>query len=185
MASWISIGASRLHERRLVSGETRIDKATLFPFFDGGGAVHQVLIVDAGSADLRTFRIGEAGVVIPHWGTLRLGGSVRVADEHDIDRLGRLWHYDPWWLLKDVRFASLPATPILKATNCVDSFEERPQDILFSICLSRLNKVRFSVPASEYKTKRFEASMLPKRSAPPRSEGGSNSDSGWRLDPHW
>lgn len=184
MIRWGSVRASRLHERQLACGDTCIRQATLFPFFDRAGSVDHVLVVDADSSELRTIRLDETRAWIPRWGPIRLNGPLLNLDEDVVDQLAPLWHYDPWWLLKDARFESQAAVPILQLTNCAESFDQPPADLLFSPRLTNLCKVRFPVPSKEYESHRFTPEMLPTRD-PTRSPGVQTRGVGWYLDPMW
>ena len=183
MTPWITVRASRLHQR-IICGDTFVPQATLFPFFDTNGGVDQVLIVDAYSPDLRIFKLNETRISIPFWGSIRIVGQLHFLDERIADQLAPLWHYDPWWLLKGRRFEFESAVPTLKRTNCVDSFEEPPADLLFSLDLKAVRKVRFHVPSKEYKSHRFRPEMLPRREQV-RAPVAESKTGGWRLDPLW
>ena len=184
MTRWFSVRASQLHQRTLVCRDLAIQEATLFPFFDDQGATEHVLIVEARSSDLRTFRLHDSRVWIPGRGKVRLDVSIRPLEEHVVEQLAPLWHYDPWWLLTDERFASEAAVPILKQTNCVDRFEQEPADLVFSACLSGVRKVKFARPSEEYQTKLFCPDMLPPREFAQSEDRGATTP-GWHLDPFW
>jgi len=184
MTVWNSVRASRLHERKLVGGDTFIRQATLFPFFDRAGSVRQVLIVDADSSELRTFRLDKTRAWIPLWGSIRLDGPIQGLDEDVMDQLAPLWHYDPKWLLSDARFESQAAVPILKLTNCAEAFGQQPADLLFSVRLTNLRKVSFLVPTRDFQSRGFRPEMLPTR-GPTRIPGVETRDAGWQLAPIW
>ena len=105
-------------------------------------------------------------------------------NESTLDELAPLWHYDPWWLLKDERFESEWAVPILKSTNCADAFERQPADLLFSTCLTQLRMVRFPVPAESQEDRRYRPEMLPAREMPAFAHMEQRA-TGWHLDPWW
>jgi hypothetical protein len=177
--------ASRLHSRELILGQTRIATATLFPFFDCNGLVEQVMIVDADSSDLLSFRVDEMRVRVPLWGPIRMDGSVVRLDEYMIDHFAPLWHFDPWCLLQDKRFADQAIIPVLTATNCAEAFlDQRPSDLLFNQRLSQLRKVQFPAPAESYQHRPFGAEMLPSREAA-SLDVAEKSPTGWQLIPIW
>ena len=184
MTSWTSVRASHLHDRRLVHDETLIRRATLFPFFDRLGSVSQVLIVAAGSSELRTFRADTTRAWIPFWGPIRITDPIVALDEALTDQLAGLWHYDPWWLLKDAVFHGQAAATILQSTNCADAFDRQPADLVFSSCLTNLRTVRVPQSTQECESKRFQPEMLPAREPTPCS-GTQTRGTGWQLDPIW
>lgn len=204
MIRWFSVLASRLHEREFCWDDREIRKATLFPFFDGEGVVEQVLVVDAESSELRAFRLDATRVRIPFWGPIRLEGNCDRLDEEVIRQLGPLWHYDPWWLLKDERFSSHEAVPILKQTNCVGAFIQQPVDVGFRADLTSLRNVRYEVASNpveekvsgylngtiagmaiekEQETRPFRPGMLPVRETTGCTV--SARQRGWQLTPFW
>lgn len=184
MTTWFRIPASRLHERALIFNDVQYRQATLFPFFDGEGFVERVLIVDADSSELQSFRIDTTQLRVPFWGPIRASGQKLELVDDAIDLLAPLWHYDPWWLLRAARFESERTVPTLTNTNCADSFDEKPADLLFNARMTKVAKVQFIVPAEHYKNKAFQPGMLPPRelAEPPRSQRES---AGWHLDPLW
>lgn len=184
MIPLILIRASRLHQRPLELNSTRIDRATLFPFFSRDGQIDQVMIVDPESSRLLAFRPQDVRLRLPFWGTLRIDGPTTPVDDLTVDPLAPLWHYDPWWLLKDKRYDDQAVIPILKATNCAESFtDQQPSDVLFDLALNRLQKVRFPAPSESHEHKRFNEEMLPLREEvcadKPAPRGG------WHLVPIW
>ncbi len=181
MKRWLSVRASRLHERPLAVGDLLIPRATLFPFFDGAGAVSHVLIVDRDSSDLLTFSLDTARVSVPPWGRLRVNGPLERLGPDRLERLAPLWHYDPWWLLKHERFAFVSAVPTLKATNCVGSFSRPPTDLCFGRDLRDVKTVIYCDGAQEHQTERFQPGVLPERNAPE----STRERPGWKLDPFW
>ncbi len=184
MNGLFSVPASRLHGRPLIYNEERFDVATLFPFFDREGFVERVLIVDADSSDLRSFPADTALFRIPLWGPVRVSGERLEIVADIIDRLAELWHYDPRWLLKDQRFESHSAVTALQLTNCADSFERQPSDVLFNPRLTAVNKVQFRALADNYEKKPFQSDMLPNRETR-QSQRTPALSPGWHLDPMW
>ena len=184
MTNWFSVAASRLHARNLVCSDAVIERGSLFPFFDRAGAVEHVLIVDAGSSDLRTFRLDETQLSIPFRGPIRLDGSLQCLDEQVLEQLAPRWHFDPWWLLRDARFEDQAAVPILVRTNCADCFEQSPNDLLFSGRLTRVRKVSFLVTKPECTLQRFRREMLPIRTLDPTTFRAPRAED-WVLDPVW
>ncbi len=119
---------------------------------------------------------------VPPWGRLRLDGPVERLGRERVERLAPLWHYDPWWLLKDERFANESAVPTLKATNCVGSFSRRPCDLCYTRDLRSVVTVIYDEGTQEYKTERFKPELLPKRAV---AQSTAEPAQGWQLDPFW
>ena len=184
MTPWMLVRSTRLRERALVCGQASIRRATLLPFFDRAGSVAQVMIVDADSSDLRTFKVDRARARIPTWGAIRIEGLIDTLDEFVIDQLAGLWHFDPWWLLRDERFRDNAVIPILQSTNCAEVFDEQPASLLFSGCLTELRKVRFAAPSENYENRQYCDEMLPLREPTPLA-GRKTRSAGWRLAPVW
>ena len=118
----------RVHLRDAV-----LERAGFFPFFDRHGQVHGYMLVwpssswivwlDAGSDPIEGIR------------PLRLKvdfGRLQDMGPHDLDLYPELWHYDPWWLLREPRYKGHPAVPPLKATNAVRYLKEVENAALFS-----------------------------------------------------
>ncbi len=184
MIAWPTVRASRIHHRSLWVNDRQYLGATLFPFFDGQGLVARVLLVDASSADLATFRVDQMQARIPAWGAMRLIGSLDPLSDETIDELAPLWHFDPWWLLKDPRFDGLWFIPVLKQTNCADAFEQRITDVSFSPTLTHVRRVSVAADQPETHSKRFRPEMLPARETEPMQKDATGK-AGWVLDPFW
>jgi hypothetical protein len=186
MTGWRSVRSSRLRERAVVYDDTLIRKATLFPMFDCAGCVQHVLIVDADSPDLRVFKVDRTHVRIPRWGVIRLDGPIEILDEYVVDQIATLWHFDPWWMLRDERFEDSAVIPILETTNCVEAFvDQQPYNLLFSADLTELLKVRIAVPSENYQYKHYCDEMLPMREPRESSACRKRRPAGWYLDPVW
>ena len=98
-------------------------KGTCFPFFDQRGIIQYHLVLREN--DPTMYVLNAKPYMIK---TTRLTG-IRVEPEQlsisgfsntHYHQLKELWHYDPWWLLKEPDYRDHWAVPQLKATNCVD-----------------------------------------------------------------
>jgi hypothetical protein len=158
MKRWLTIDAKRLHARRFKSESFSGDKVTLFPFFDREGEVKFVLVVDADSATLRVIRTENADFSFGLTGGIRLShGAVHRLGSHTLAPLGRLWHFDPWWLLADARFTNTQVVSTLKATNCVERFSREVSNVSYSGDLKRLTGIAHDSNHSET----YQSDMLP------------------------
>ena len=109
-----------LRRSRLQLEDRPLDGAALFPLFDEAGRTRAVMLLDG-----QTRRIVLAdwtpGLFERRWlqrHRLRLRfADLRDADASDAERLGDLWHFDPWWVLRDERYAGHEAVPALMRTN--------------------------------------------------------------------
>ena len=131
------VTSHRLLHRRLVHDGMRLDKATLFPMFHNSGAVEDVLVVDAHSAELYLIPLTYCSVRAGRWGPVVVNGSLEALTRHSVERIEDLWHFDPWWLLAEKRFDALEVTPLLKATNCVEKFRWRAKRVAGADCRKR------------------------------------------------
>ena len=177
------VRAQRLHRCHLRTRHETIENATLFPFFSRGGQVQHIMVVAADLTELRTFAPAKVSVSIPFWGPIQVAGHLEQLNARLLDELGRLWHFDPWWLLADARFQGEAAVPLLKRTNCVDVFSKRVSGMFYRRCLDRL--VWVSERSKDGMTiKVYRPEMLPNReelTASPRA----HRPVGWVLSPFW
>ena len=186
MIRWLPVRATRLHECPIECGSTTIRSGSLFPFFDGTGSIEHALIVDADSSVLRTVTLTTTTVTIPLWGPIVIDANATRLNEETIEQLAPLWHYDPWWLLRAERFSFTSEVPVLKRTNCAESFETQPSDLCFTRRLTKVGWVIHYSASQGDQVKRFRAEMLPDRQ-PVRSrrEHDQTQTTGWQLKPFW
>ncbi len=132
-----------LYCRSLQLRGRRLEKASLFPFFDRQGATRLLMLTtqDSGRIALighhaglftrRRFRPSRLDVDF---------GALTNATESEHDRLADLWHFDPWWELGEARYAGHPAVPALKATN-IPGHDKTWQTVVFDDTLGIVRRV--------------------------------------------
>lgn len=116
----------RIHQSSLYPSfiqirDSHLEGAGFFPFHNRDGSVHAYMLVWPESRRIVMLDAREGLVK----STVPLVLDVATADlkdlsKDDFDQYGRLWHYDPWWVLAEKRYRGHPAVPVLKATNTVD-----------------------------------------------------------------
>ncbi|PCJ51608.1 MAG: hypothetical protein COA79_25775 [Planctomycetota bacterium] len=124
MSIWPTIPAKSMIRFKLILNGKTIEKATVFPFFDGNGVTQRVLVIRPDSILMTWFEWSSKSCMVPYWeeeGKVT-GVACHTLTPRDLELFGTLWHYDPCWILKEARFAGHWAPGVLKATNCVDKF---------------------------------------------------------------
>ena len=94
----------------------------LFPFFDLGGTIRAVMLVERSQPVIHLAQWQPGGIKLPFFGDLRFASTMglRVLEKPaDADVVNGLWHFDRWWLLQDERFADHEAVPYLLSTNAM------------------------------------------------------------------
>ena len=94
----------------------------VFPFFERNGEVQALLIVRHDAPEMYAVQHPADWVQYSHpWAVKRaLSPSTELTPLQKgdaLDRLARLWHYDPWWVLRATPFARHGAVPALQATK--------------------------------------------------------------------
>lgn len=186
----LPVSARWLHRRRIRLRDGSLKRASLFPFFDGLGDVQALMLVAPPAPEIFVLEKVDR-VRTRFWAGVEL--DLELAELRDAgDRVGplaRLWHFDPWWVLREACFEGHPAVPILKATNCADAFSKRVTDCYFNRDLSRLTGVmargsnRSFLSALDQNLVEFTPDLLPERPAavPPATPPSKD----WILDPFW
>lgn len=188
MISCLPVSSRKLHDRTVKAQDQTIGAATLFPMFDGQGVVRRVMLVDGQSAGIRFFDPSETAVKIGLWGPIGLDprlGTLVPLDGGQLDVVGRLWHFDPWWLLAAARYRAVEGVDVLKATNCVELLSGPVRSLLYDRKLCRVGWVWLS-KKGQHEVLRFRGGMLPDapRSGPSLSRPAP-SRAAWRLTPLW
>ena len=182
MDRWIPISSKRLHNRRVITPDRTVDRASLFPYFDREGRTQSFLLVDPASSELFLAR-GAERIRVPWWGAIRIENPLEILSDDNIETLLAFWHYDPWWLLKDPRYEDNEWAAVLPGTNCVNDLPAGVKSLLFSGNLLRVRWV-ISETKEGYRTDRFRSSPLPEYNRVPRTEARIQR-SGWQLAPFW
>lgn len=184
MIHWPQVLASRLHQRKFVLDKGLPCVGSLFPFFDCEGVAEHALLVIEGASELLTIELETASLSIPIWGAIRISGPIDRLGDRSLDAFALTRHYDPWWTLTDERFESERSISLLKQTNCVNEFEAKPMDLVYSSSLSRVTKVRFPMPSENYRSQKFSAETLPAKTIAV-SPKQSPDQFEWQLSPFW
>ena len=174
---------------RLEFEDRRLDRASLFPLFDDEGRTRMVLITaeENGRIMLADW---APGLFARDW-TLRNRLRLRFTDLNDAsmwdeERFEELWHFDPWWVLRDERYQGHGAVPALQRTN-IPGYDPTISDIVFDRDLGRASYVA-RVSAESLSIRRFAADTLSavarqRRAALDRPRVAAAV--GWRLRPFW
>jgi hypothetical protein len=179
----IPVTAGTLHNFRTEQPARR--SRSLFPFFERGGAVRWVMLVDDGSDAIRLLR-WQPGQFRVDWRRRVQSPADRelglaLGDPAGAAVLDHLWHYDPWWVLTADRYRGNGAVPFLKSTNCIDRLPADFTSLTFRDDLGAVNGVLLR-RKSRWTRQRWDPSWLPRAPAvsvpPPRQTG-------WVFDPLW
>lgn len=189
--SVLPISAHSLHQQRVRLSDVKLKRASVFPFFDRQGLVSAWMLVWPPTARIVVIE-SKPGRARVNW-RRELQLALDFAELCDINvdsaaALARLWHFDPWWVLREACFEGHWAVPILKATNCVSAFLEPVRGCYFSHDLSRLKRVttrrkihpRF--PTFDPIVVPYEPELLPEKPVP---GGPAPRVNEWTMDPFW
>ena len=115
---WLS--QHSLKSCRLELEDRSLERASLFPLFDDEGRTRMLMIT--AEEDGRIMLADWApGLFVRDWAwrnRLRLRfADLRDASMWDEERFEDLWHFDPWWVLRDDRYHGHRAVPALQTTN--------------------------------------------------------------------
>lgn len=173
----MSVAARILHQVWFRSRDIALGRGSLFPFFGRDGTVTHLMLVRPGSPRIlwlphrrglvRTSRFGFA------WIGAALGREAEIDPDAD---LAGLWHYDPWWVLADERFAGHPAVPALKETNCAARFTS----MVFAGGLDRVEKA-----VVDGRLEPWSPDLVPLRGHPRVVPFEPRVPMVWRLRPRW
>jgi hypothetical protein len=179
-----------LTKTTLVAKRERINKASIFPYFDASGEVKQlmVLLPDLKTAAVIPFEKGLASVSL--MGAVRMSMDSAEIGSHSnftSQQIDHLYHYDPNWHLSHERFADYWAKDLIKQTNCADHFKENVRQLIFS---SDLSAVKCFVMKSRLVNlfRPVPPEILLESLHPTPSETGDLSKPAkreWRLYPIW
>ena len=176
---------------RLEFEDRPLDRASLFPLFDDEGRTRAVMITaeEHGRIMLADWAPGR---FVRDW-ALRNRLRLRFADLSDAsmwdeERFEDLWHFDPWWVLRDDRYQGHGAVPALQSTN-IPGHDPTVSGLGFDASLGRASYVVRQLKSAESASvRRFKADTLAaaakhRRAAPVRPRGAAAV--GWHLRPFW
>ena len=176
---------------RLEFEDRRLDRASLFPLFDDEGRTRMVMITaeENGRIMLADW---APGLFVRDWAwrnRLRLGfADLSDASMWDEERFEDLWHFDPWWVLRDDRYQGHGAVPALQSTN-IPGHDPTISGFGFDSSLGRASYVMRrlksdeSVSVGRFKADTLAAAAKRRRAAHVRPR--SAAAAGWRLRPFW
>jgi hypothetical protein len=103
----------------------------------------------------------------------------------DLAGFAKLWHYDPWWMLDEGRFAGHWARQQLKQTNCVERTKTKLEAVYYRRDLSRLQWMARPDGSGSLAMTPWDEAQLPRRPALARPRARSKPATTWVLDPIW
>ena len=185
MPRQMPVKASSLHQRDTIVGGHLIAKASIFPFFERGGYIEHLLIVNPISVELSVCK-PEDVIRLPWFRAVEIAQATPLNRSGLIGVLRNLLHFDPWWLLAVEPFPMLEETPILKTTNCVDDFRQETTGVTYTGDLTTV-KTAYTYKNDDYSSRTYTSSLLkPRRKpTPDHSSQAPASSGGWILKPFW
>ena len=185
-----SISQKGLHRKTFQLHDEQAQGASLFPFFDDEGVVRSWMLVLPESSKIALIEPEQADLVMDWLGRKRMPltwSGLENADESAAESVAHLWHYDPWWVLGEPRFAGHPAVPHLKGTN-LPGATKSIKSIWFSKDLKQVTWYQTSV-SGEPAILRFKPKVLKSlaRKEPVISSRPSSyrRREEWTLRPFW
>lgn len=163
--------------------DTRMDKGSIFPLFDGEGTVHKLCIVEEETAQIFATPWRPKLVGKPLFRPIRLDLSYSALEDltaREGYEVTGWWHYDPLWLFSEEHLKNHPATPPIKLTNAANELKDIVS-LSFSRDLSRVKWMTKIVPEGKQLLP-YDPTVLPPRTESPEE---AVSDVGWRLRPFW
>lgn len=177
---------------------------SVFPLFNDSGETKALMITAESDGDILIVDFAKnlfAGrSLLPRVWPQRLNlhrAELRDSDLDAASGIADLWHFDPWWELRDDRYSGHSLVPTLKATNLV-AYDESITAVHFSTTLHSVTYIGFG-KVEDFKLKRFRPKLLDtakaerkvaaaSRDNAPRHASDAASSSrptGWRLRPFW
>lgn len=188
MINPLPVSAGRLRGRTARFLDRSVRGVSLFPFFDRSGKIRQVMIALGDAQDLYLLPWGPHRIRVPFWDAVSVRNKLATLQQigpTPLQALDGLWHYDPWWILDDDRYANHPAKRWLKASNCVDELQKNLSQVWYRRDLARLSWVTIREDDGTA-IKLWHSDMLPERPPPtPLPADPSGQRAVWHLDPIW
>ena len=174
---------------RLEFEDRPLDRASLFPLFDDEGRTRMLLIAAEESGQIMLANWAP-GLFVRDWALrnrLRLRfADLRDASMWDEERFEDLWHFDPWWVLRNDRYQGHGALLALQSTN-IPGYDQTMSGLGFDAGLGRaayvVRKSGDSGSIRRFKADTLAAAATRRRAAhePARTAVAA----GWRLRPFW
>ena len=159
-----TLSATSLHNCPARVNGTNMERATFLPVFDTAGRVDFVVFLDPSSSEIQIFeppgtrvRIASRGVV-----SIETKGSLHVFGGDHAARAGALWHFDPWWLMKEERYQGFPHKAAVMASNCVGKSKKTIDELYYRRDLNSVFRAATTVRGTR-RTIRFKSLQLPDR----------------------
>jgi hypothetical protein len=180
---------------RLELEDRPLERASLFPLFDDEGRTRMVMITaeENGRIMLADW---APGLFVRDW-AWRNRLRLRFADLRDAsmwdegagarERFEDLWHFDPWWVLRDERYQGHGAVPALQNTN-IPGYEPTISGLVYNASLGRASYV-VRRSGESVSVRRFTADTLAaiarRRRTAHELRGAVGGGVGWQLRPFW
>jgi hypothetical protein len=187
-----SVRQRSLHRRRFELLDRRVERASLFPLFDASGAVSALMLVSDEGASIQLVRwrpgLFTRGWLRPHRLDLRSSELEDATGDEAEERI-ELWHFDPWWVLLEPRYARHPAVPALRYTN-IPGYDAEVTRVYFDASLSRVTHLGQG-SGEALRLRRLKPDHLAPiartrgRGPRPTTSGGLRQSAQWRLRPFW
>ena len=184
---WLS--QRSLKSCRLELEDRSLERASLFPLFDDEGRTRMLMIT--AEEDGRIMLADWApDLFVRDWAwrnRLRLRfADLRDASTWDEERFEDLWHFDPWWVLREDRYHGHRAVPALQSTN-IPGHDPAISGFVFDSSLGRASYVSRgagdSTSVGRFKANTLAAAANRRRTAHERPRGATAA--GWQLRPFW
>ena len=192
MALWHllrSVSQRSLLSCRLEFEDRHLDRASLFPLFDGEGQTRMLLITaeESGRIMLADWAPGLFARDWARRNRLRLRlTDLDDASMWDAERFEDLWHVDPRWVLGEERYQGHGAVPHLRSTN-VPGYDQTMSGVAFDPGLGRaLYVMRGSgetMSVRRFTPQTLTAAARSRRAAHVQPKGAASV--GWQLRPFW
>jgi hypothetical protein len=174
---------------RLEFEDRPLDRASLFPLFDDEGRARMVLITAEESGRI-LLADWAPGVFVRDWNQrnrLRLRfADLRDASMWEEERFEDLWHFDPWWVLRNERYQGHGAVHVLQSTN-IPGYDQTISGLGFDASLGRaayvVRRSGDSASVRRFKADTLGAAATRRRAAHERPRNAVAA--GWRLRPFW
>lgn len=175
---------------RLELEDRPLERASIFPLFDDEGRTQMVMITaeENGRIMLADW---APGLFVRDWAWrnhLRLRfADLSDASTWDEERFEDLWHFDPWWVLRDERYQGHGAVPALQRTN-LPGYDQKVSGVGFDPSLGRASYV-VRRSADSVSVRRFTgdtlAAVARRRRAAHERPRAAAVMAGWQLRPFW
>lgn len=148
-----SINQKSLHNCRVRFADHRAG-GSIFPLFDNEGKTKALMLTSSDDDQLIVVKYGKSMLsvrgLLPSLRPQRFfSDRTSMLQEQNVDEdlLKELWHFDPWWVLGDERYAGLELVPALKETN-LPGYDPTITAMRFTPSLSRVSWVTLTTPAT-------------------------------------